>query len=82
MELKIKDKELKLQIKNFKDEITKEAEHLINDFFPRKCIELNEYLKADHMQLSHSSSVIVPINLPIPDPVLVKNNDSGDATPA
>ncbi|XP_078493850.1 proteasome activator complex subunit 3-like isoform X2 [Ciona intestinalis] len=80
MELKIKDKELKLQIKTFKDDITKEAEHLINDFFPRKCIELNEYLKEDHMQLSNSSSVIVPINLPIPDPVL--NNDSGDATPA
>ena len=34
-----------LQVEKFKDDITKEAEKLINDFFPRKCIELDELLK-------------------------------------
>uniref|UniRef100_H2YEN4 Proteasome activator PA28 C-terminal domain-containing protein n=1 Tax=Ciona savignyi TaxID=51511 RepID=H2YEN4_CIOSA len=79
MELKIKDKDS--QVKTFKEEITKEAEHLINDFFPRKCIELNEYLKKDHMNLSCAATVVVAINLPVPEPV-VKNAEVEEGGPA
>ena len=34
-----------VQVTDFKESITKEAEKLIEEFFPRKCIELDQLLK-------------------------------------
>nr|CAB3265250.1 proteasome activator complex subunit 3-like [Phallusia mammillata] len=78
MNLDIKDKEVKQKVDLFKESITKEAEELVKDFFPRKCIELDILLKEDCMQLN-MSSIMKPINLPVPDvPSFANHNEAGE----
>ncbi|XP_076823000.1 proteasome activator complex subunit 3-like [Clavelina lepadiformis] len=74
--LAIHDADLKEKVDKFREDITTEAEHLIADFFPRKCIELDALLKEDFLQLEKTTSVKGPINLPVPDPIVLNHNDS------
>lgn len=86
MSLNIKDKDVRKKIETFKDDITSEAESLVNDFFPRKCLELDAFLKEDFMQLDRTPEISEELNIPIPDPIFLnhneKNNSNNEVDPA
>lgn len=75
MSLAIKDRDVRKKIETFKEDITKEAEILINDFFPRKCLELDNLLKEDFMQLDKTEDIHQSLNIPVPDPIFLNHNN-------
>jgi len=87
------DKELKKKVETFRDAISKEAEDLVVNFFPKKCLELDEFLKSENFQLDKMQDIQAPLNLACPDPVIVaaengpeskkrKINEQGDGAAA
>lgn len=82
-DLKIKDKNLRKEIIDFKSNIAKDAEILVNEFFPKKCIELDKFLKEECMQTENVKNVFQKLDIPVPSPVLVQddkpNNVDGHA---
>ncbi len=50
-------------MEDFRKEISSEAEDLVNNFFPKKCIEMDNFLKSDFFQLSNIDSIHKPLNL-------------------
>lgn len=55
--------ETKQNMEDFRKEISSEAEDLVNNFFPKKCIEMDNFIKSDFFQLSNIESIHKPLNL-------------------
>lgn len=74
----IKDKALRGEISAFKQNIAKEAELLVNDYFPRKCIELDRFLSEECMQTANVKNMTVEIEIPVPTPVFLQDGNDVD----
>jgi len=74
------DKELKIQVDNFKENISKEAEELVTIFFPKKCMELDQFLQSDVLQLKDIGSIHKPLNIATPE--VSSNNNTGNGSDA
>ncbi|XP_039262139.1 proteasome activator complex subunit 3-like [Styela clava] len=81
-DLQIKDKQLRKEISDFKLGIAKDAEILVNEFFPKKCIELDKFLKEDVLQTENVRNIAQKLEIPIPNAVIVQdfNNVDGHVT--
>lgn len=77
-DMHIKDKALRGEISTFKQNIAKEAELLVNDFFPRKCIELDRFLKEQCMQTDNVNNMTVKLEIPVPAPVVLQDGNDVD----
>ncbi|XP_061179916.1 proteasome activator complex subunit 3-like [Saccostrea echinata] len=64
------------KVKEFKDNFKKEGDHLVQDVFPAKILELEELYQS--MTKSRLADIHVDLNIPCPDPILYTNNVSGD----
>lgn len=58
----------KKQVDGFAQKITKEAEQLVSNFFPKKIAEMDDLLQAS-LSLKDLSVIKAPLDIPIPDPV-------------
>uniref|UniRef100_A0A1A9ULL9 Proteasome activator PA28 C-terminal domain-containing protein n=1 Tax=Glossina austeni TaxID=7395 RepID=A0A1A9ULL9_GLOAU len=66
------------KVQDYKDSLIKKAEQLITQGFPEKIVQLNELLATPMFYERKFSDVHQDLNIPVPDPVLVNNNDGGD----
>ncbi|XP_048755782.1 proteasome activator complex subunit 3-like [Ostrea edulis] len=64
------------KVQQFKDNFKEEGDHLVQDVFPAKVLELEELYQS--MTVSRLADIHTDLNIPIPDPVLFANNVSGD----
>ncbi|XP_070782584.1 proteasome activator complex subunit 3 isoform X2 [Enoplosus armatus] len=74
--LKVKN-ELKTKVDAFRERITSEAEDLVANFFPKKLLELDHFLKDPIINISELKEIHSEINLTVPDPILVSNLHDG-----
>jgi len=75
------DRDLKVKVEVFRESISKEAEELVNNFFPQKCLELDTFLKGENFQLEHITKIHEPLNLAIPEPLVVTNTSKNGPDP-
>uniref|UniRef100_A0A1A9Z4D1 Proteasome activator PA28 C-terminal domain-containing protein n=1 Tax=Glossina pallidipes TaxID=7398 RepID=A0A1A9Z4D1_GLOPL len=66
------------KLQDYKDCLIKKAEQVITQGFPEKIIQLNELLATPMSYERTFSDVHQHLNIPVPDPDLVNNNDAGD----
>lgn len=64
------------KVKEFKDNFKEEGDHLVQDVFPAKILELEELYQS--MTMSCLADIHVDLNIPVPDPILFSNSASGD----
>nr|XP_033775046.1 proteasome activator complex subunit 3 isoform X1 [Geotrypetes seraphini] len=67
------DQELKKKVDLFRERITSEAEDLVASFFPRKLLELDDFLKNPELNIQDLTQIHSEMNLPVPDPILFTN---------
>ncbi|KAJ7992555.1 hypothetical protein DPEC_G00279900 [Dallia pectoralis] len=71
------DKELKLKVDAFREQITGEAENLVADFFPKKLLELDSFLKESILNVKNLKEIHSEINIKVPDPIILNNSHEG-----
>lgn len=67
-------KKLLEKVSDFKEKFKTEGDHLVQDVFPNKILELEELFQS--MCLSKVSDMHTDLNIPVPDPILFNDNDS------
>ncbi|XP_041830646.1 proteasome activator complex subunit 3 [Melanotaenia boesemani] len=71
------DSEIKTKVDAFRERITAEAEDLVANFFPKKLLELDQFLKDPSINISELKEIHSEINLTVPDPILLPNLHDG-----
>ncbi|KAF6299460.1 proteasome activator subunit 3 [Rhinolophus ferrumequinum] len=71
------DQEVKLKVDSFRERITSEAEDLVANFFPKKLLELDSFLKEQILNIHDLTQIHSDMNLPVPDPILLTNSHDG-----
>ncbi|XP_034564032.1 proteasome activator complex subunit 3 isoform X1 [Notolabrus celidotus] len=77
------DNEIKTKVDAFRERITSEAEDLVANFFPKKLLELDHFLKLHSflqdpiINISDLKEIHSEINLTVPDPILLSNLHDG-----
>ncbi|KAM9215121.1 proteasome activator complex subunit 3 isoform 2-T2 [Leptosomus discolor] len=71
------DPEVKLKVDSFRERITSEAEDLVANFFPKKLLELDGFLKEPILNIHDLTQIHSDMNLPVPDPILLTNSHDG-----
>ncbi|XP_006832752.1 PREDICTED: proteasome activator complex subunit 3 isoform X1 [Chrysochloris asiatica] len=71
------DQEVKLKVDSFRERITSEAEDLVANFFPKKLLELDSFLKEPILNIHDLTQIHSDMNLPVPDPILLTNSHDG-----
>ncbi|NXC05390.1 PSME3 protein, partial [Orthonyx spaldingii] len=66
-----------LQVDSFRERITSEAEDLVANFFPKKLLELDGFLKEPILNIHDLTQIHSDMNLPVPDPILLTNSHDG-----
>ncbi|XP_061913242.1 proteasome activator complex subunit 3 isoform X1 [Entelurus aequoreus] len=65
------------QVDAFRERITAEAEDLVANFFPKKLLELDLFLKDPIINIVEMKDIHSEINLTVPDPILLSNLHDG-----
>uniref|UniRef100_A0A8C8IWX1 Proteasome activator complex subunit 3 n=1 Tax=Oncorhynchus tshawytscha TaxID=74940 RepID=A0A8C8IWX1_ONCTS len=60
-----------------KRRITGEAENLVADFFPKKLLELDSFLKEPILNVADLKEIHSEINIKVPDPIILNNSHDG-----
>ncbi|TWW82171.1 proteasome activator complex subunit 3 isoform X2 [Takifugu flavidus] len=76
------DSEIKTKVDAFRERITSEAEDLVANFFPKKLLELDAFLKDPAINITELKDIHSEINLTVPDPILVPHLHDGLETNA
>ncbi|XP_070846128.1 proteasome activator complex subunit 3 [Chaetodon auriga] len=71
------DNEIKTKVDAFRERITSEAEDLVANFFPKKLLELDHFLKDPIINITELKEIHSEINLTVPDPILLSNLHDG-----
>lgn len=71
------DNEIKTEVDAFRERITGEAENLVANFFPKKLLELDHFLKDPIINICELKEIHSEINLTVPDPILLSNLHDG-----
>ncbi|XP_051927496.1 proteasome activator complex subunit 3 [Hippocampus zosterae] len=71
------DNEIKTKVDAFRERITAEAEDLVANFFPKKLLELDHFLKEPIINIVELKEIHSDINLTVPDPILLSNLHDG-----
>ncbi|XP_061913243.1 proteasome activator complex subunit 3 isoform X2 [Entelurus aequoreus] len=71
------DNEIKTKVDAFRERITAEAEDLVANFFPKKLLELDLFLKDPIINIVEMKDIHSEINLTVPDPILLSNLHDG-----
>ncbi|KAM5288741.1 proteasome activator complex subunit 3-like [Ctenodactylus gundi] len=71
------DQEVKLKVDSFRERIASEAEDLVANFFPRKLLELDNFLKEPILNIHDLTQIHSDMNFPVPDPILLTNSHDG-----
>ena len=71
------DQEVKLKVDSFREWITSEAEDLVANFFPKKLLGLDSFLKEPILNIHDLTQIHSDMNLPVPDPILLTNSHDG-----
>lgn len=71
------DNEIKTKVDAFRERITAEAEDLVANFFPKKLLELDHFLKDPIINITELKEIHSEINLTVPDPILLPNLHDG-----
>ncbi|CAK6965001.1 proteasome activator complex subunit 3 [Scomber scombrus] len=71
------DNEIKTKVDAFRERITSEAEDLVANFFPKKLLELDHFLKDPIINITDLKEIHSEINLTVPDPILLSNLHDG-----
>ncbi|CAL1599982.1 unnamed protein product [Knipowitschia caucasica] len=71
------DNELKTKVDCFRERITSEAEDLVANFFPKKLLELDHFLKDPIINIAELKEIHAEINITVPDPILLPNLHDG-----
>ncbi|KPP76163.1 proteasome activator complex subunit 3-like, partial [Scleropages formosus] len=66
-----------IQVDAFRERITGEAEDLVANFFPKKLLELDHFLKDPILNIQELKDIHCEINLKVPDPILLTNSHDG-----
>ncbi|XP_023670150.1 proteasome activator complex subunit 3 isoform X1 [Brienomyrus brachyistius] len=75
------DNEIKTKVDAFRERITGEAEDLVANFFPKKLLELDHFLKDPILNIQELKEIHSEINLTVPDPILLTNSHDGLEVP-
>ncbi|KAM4843793.1 proteasome activator complex subunit 3 isoform 1-T1 [Thomomys bottae] len=65
------------KVDSFRERITSEAEDLVANFFPKKLLELDSFLKEPILNIHDLTQIHSDMNLPVPDPILLTNSHDG-----
>uniref|UniRef100_A0A8C7UDV8 Proteasome activator complex subunit 3 n=1 Tax=Oncorhynchus mykiss TaxID=8022 RepID=A0A8C7UDV8_ONCMY len=65
------------QVDAFRERITGEAENLVADFFPKKLLELDSFLKEPILNVADLKDIHSEINVKVPDPIILNNSHDG-----
>ncbi|KAL7869186.1 hypothetical protein AOLI_G00131740 [Acnodon oligacanthus] len=71
------DSEIKSKVDVFRERITGEAEDLVANFFPKKLLELDQFLKDPIINIRELKEIHSEINLAVPDPILLTDIHDG-----
>ncbi|KAM9426695.1 proteasome activator complex subunit 3 isoform 1-T1 [Pholidichthys leucotaenia] len=71
------DNEIKSKVDAFRERITAEAEDLVANFFPKKLLELDNFLKDPIINITELKEIHSEINLTVPDPIILPNLHDG-----
>ncbi|CAB1341851.1 unnamed protein product [Coregonus sp. 'balchen'] len=71
------DNDLKTKVDTFRERITGEAENLVADFFPKKLLELDSFLKEPILNVADLKEIHSEINVKVPDPIILNNSHDG-----
>lgn len=71
------DNEIKTKVDAFRERITGEAENLVANFFPKKLLELDHFLKDPILNICDLKEIHSEINLTVPDPILLSDIHDG-----
>ncbi|KAI5623245.1 proteasome activator complex subunit 3, partial [Silurus asotus] len=71
------DSEIKSKVDVFRERITSEAEDLVANFFPKKLLELDHFLKDPVINIRELKEIHSEINLAVPDPILLTDIHDG-----
>nr|XP_020472158.1 proteasome activator complex subunit 3 [Monopterus albus] len=71
------DNAIKTKVDAFRERITAEAEDLVANFFPKKLLELDNFLKDPILNITELKEIHSEINLTVPDPILFSNLHDG-----
>ncbi|KAL2101486.1 hypothetical protein ACEWY4_003247 [Coilia grayii] len=71
------DNEVKGKVDAFRAQITSEAEDLVANFFPKKLLELDSFLKEPILNVQNLKDIQSEINLIVPDPITFTNSHDG-----
>ncbi|KAG7459627.1 hypothetical protein MATL_G00212740 [Megalops atlanticus] len=66
-----------VKVDAFRERITAQAEDLVANFFPKKLLELDNFLKEPVFNISDLKEINSEIDLTVPDPVLFTNSHDG-----
>ncbi|KAK3102885.1 hypothetical protein FSP39_014678 [Pinctada imbricata] len=58
-------------VEDFKEKFKKEGDHLVNDIFPAKILELEDIYQST--SLAKVAEINTDLNIPVPDPILFNN---------
>uniref|UniRef100_A0A8C3G365 Proteasome activator complex subunit 3 n=1 Tax=Cyclopterus lumpus TaxID=8103 RepID=A0A8C3G365_CYCLU len=73
------DRDLKTRVETFREQISSEAEHLVASFFPKKLLELDQFLKEPILNVTDLKDIHSEIKFKVPEPILFTNShDVGD----
>ncbi|TRY55137.1 hypothetical protein DNTS_032636 [Danionella cerebrum] len=71
------DNDIKTKVDAFRERITSEAEDLVANFFPKKLLELDQFLKDPMINITELKDIHSEINLAVPDPILLTDIHDG-----
>ncbi|XP_026993539.1 proteasome activator complex subunit 3 [Tachysurus fulvidraco] len=71
------DSEIKSKVDVFRERITSEAEDLVANFFPKKLLELDQFLKEPVINIRELKEIHSELNLAVPDPILLTDIHDG-----
>lgn len=71
------DNDIKTKVDAFRERITSEAEDLVANFFPKKLLELDHFLKDPIINIADLKDIHSEINLTVPDPILLSSLHDG-----
>ncbi|KAM4635730.1 proteasome activator complex subunit 3-like [Polymixia lowei] len=71
------DNELKKKVDTFREQITSEAEHLVASFFPKKLLELDDFLKEPILNVTDLKEIHSEIKFKVPDSIVFTNSHDG-----
>ncbi|TNN34089.1 Proteasome activator complex subunit 3 [Liparis tanakae] len=64
-------------VETFREQISSEAEHLVASFFPKKLLELDQFLKEPILNVSDLKDIHSEIQFKVPEPILFTNSHEG-----